>query len=144
MSVPPVQATVLSFEDARRVVAEHAARVRPGGTETVGLPAAAGCVLAEAVSADRDIPPFPRATRDGYAVRASDLVKVPVTLIVTGEIRAGESAENVPVKIGRGEAVSIMTGAPVPPGADAVVMVEYTSSRSGRVEITKSVAGSEN
>lgn len=144
MSAPPVPSTVLSFEDARRLIEEHALRVRASGNETVPLLAAAGRVLAEAVSADRDIPPFRRATRDGYAVRAGDLGKVPATLAVVGEIKAGAMAKNIPTQISRGEAVSIMTGAPVPPGADAVVMVEYTSDQRGRVEISKSVAAGEN
>jgi molybdopterin molybdotransferase len=144
MSAPPVQSTVLSFEDARRVVEDHAARMRNRGTETVPMLAAADRVLAEVISADRDIPPFRRATRDGYAVRASDLGKLPVTLAVIGEVKAGIKAENIPATVGRGEAASIMTGAPVPPGADAVVMVEYTSSQSDRVEISKSVAAGEN
>jgi molybdopterin molybdotransferase len=144
MSASPVQASVLSFEEARHVVEEHAARARSSECETVELLSAAGRVLAEVVSADRDIPPFPRATRDGYAVRASDSVKVPVTLVVIGEIRAGETTEKIPIQMGPGEAASIMTGAPMPPGADAVVMVEYTSRQGSRVEITKSVVGGEN
>src|SRR5271170_6281003 len=61
---------ILSFEDARHTVEEHAAELRPHGKELVELLDSAGEVLAEAVSADRNFPPFPRATRDGYAVRA--------------------------------------------------------------------------
>ena len=144
MSTLPVQSTVLSFEDARRVVEQHAAGVPASGTETVQLLAAAGRVLAQPLSADRDIPPFSRATRDGYAVRASDLARLPVTLDVIGEIKAGEKAENIPARLGRGEAAAIMTGAPVPPGADAVVMVEYTTRQNGRVEIARGVASGEN
>lgn len=144
MSAPPADPTVLSFEDARRVVEGQAELVGPCGTETVDLLAAAGRVLAESISADRDLPPFPRATRDGYAVRSADLPSVPATLDVIGEIKAGEKPERLPSNVGLGQAVSIMTGAPVPEGADAVVMVEFTSQRGKQVEIRRSVASGEN
>lgn len=144
MSAPPVPSAVLTFEDARRVVEAHAAKVRAGTTEVVGLLGAGGRVLAEAVLADRDIPPFRRATRDGYAVRAEDLGSLPATLEVIGEIRAGQTPQDVPAAVGRGQAVSIMTGAPVPSGADAVVMVEYTVQQGGRVEIVRGVGPGEN
>jgi molybdopterin molybdotransferase len=144
MPVPPAASTVLSFEYARRVVEGQASLVGPSGTEIVDLLAAAGRVLAESVVADRDLPPFPRATRDGYAVRSADLSSVPATLDVIGEIKAGEKLERIPVSIGHGQAVSIMTGAPVPEGADAVVMVEFTSQVGKRVEIRRSVTAGEN
>jgi molybdopterin molybdotransferase len=148
MFAAPVNSTVLSFEDARRVVEEQAALIRSsmttGGTESVDLLAAAGRVLYEPVSADRDIPPFPRSTRDGYAVRSADLSQLPATLEVVGEIRAGEKLDKIPAGIARGQTVSIMTGAPVPVGADAVVMVEYTSRHGKQVEITRSVGPGEN
>jgi molybdopterin molybdotransferase len=99
-------------------------------------------VLAAQIAADRDIPPFPRSTRDGYAVCAADLAKLPARLKVIGEIKAGPV--HLPSALHRGEAFSIMTGAPLPPGADAVVMVEYTSQQGDSVEITKSVAPREN
>ena len=139
-----VHSTVLSFEDARRAVEEQAAKLQPIGTEPVDLLAAAGRVLAESVVADRDIPPFPRSTRDGYALRCADLTPLPATLDVIGEIKAGEKSEKIPAEIGPGQAVSIMTGAPVPPGADAVVMVECTARHGERVEITKSAVPGEN
>ena len=135
---------VLSFEDARRVVEEQAALVQASGTEYVDLLAAAGRVLSEAVSADRDLPPFPRSTRDGYAVRSADLSQVPATLEVIGEIKAGEMLDKIPRNIARGQTASIMTGAPVPAGADAVVMVEYSSQRGKQVEITRTVVAGEN
>jgi molybdopterin molybdotransferase len=133
-----------SFEDARHIVEEQAAIARRPGIERVELLQSAGRVLAEPVSADRDIPPFPRSTRDGYAVRAADLAKLPATLEIIGEIRAGEKPEEIPASLERGQAVSIMTGAPMPSGADAVVMVEHTSLHGGRVEIAKSVGPGEN
>ncbi len=137
MSATPVDAKLLTFENARRTAEEHAARVHPPATESADLLDAAGRVLAEPVTADRDFPPFPRATRDGYAVRAADLSHVPATLDVIGEIKAGEQTDKIPSAVGHGQAVSIMTGAPVPAGADAIVMVEYTSRRGDAVQITK-------
>jgi molybdopterin molybdotransferase len=158
MSGPPAISTVLSFEDARHVVERQAALIQANNaqprnararTESVDLLSAAGRVLSEPVTADRDLPPFPRSTRDGYAVRSADLSKLPAVLEVIGEIKAGEKLERIPASIGPGQSASIMTGAPVPAGADAIVMVEYTSQREKRVEITaveitKSVAPGEN
>ncbi len=142
MPAPPTQSLVLIFEDARRTVEEQASWVTPVAEETVDLLHAAGRVLAESISADRDIPPFPRSTRDGYAVRAADLTTLPAKLKVIGEIKAGPV--QLPSTLDRGEAFSIMTGAPVPQGADSVVMVEYTSQYGSSVEITKGVAPGEN
>jgi len=149
MSAAPFSSTVFSFEDACRVVEEQAAliqgsKVQAGGTESVDLVAAAGRVLAESVLADRDFPPFARSTRDGYAVRSADLSQLPATLDVIGEIRAGERLDRIPSNIGSGQTASIMTGAPVPAGADAVVMVEYTVRRGERVEIARGISLGEN
>jgi molybdopterin molybdotransferase len=134
---------VLSFEDARRIVEDHASRLPPGAHETVDLLHSAGRVFAESITADRDIPPFPRSTRDGYAVRSADLARLPARLTVIGEIKAGPRPGKV-ATLNPGEAGSIMTGAPVPQGADAVVMVEYTSLQNDRVEITRTVIPGEN
>lgn len=147
MSGVPVNSTVLSFEDARRVVEQQAALIganRDSPTESVELLAAAGRVLAEPVVADRDLPPFRRSTRDGYAVRSADLSQLPAMLEVVGEIRAGEALEKIPRNIGGGQTASIMTGAPVPSGADAVVMVEYSSAHGKHVEITRGATAGEN
>lgn len=133
----------MSFEDARHRVEQHAARIQAGDVELVDLLEAQGRVLADEVFADRDIPPFPRSTRDGYAVRSADLSRIPAVLESIGEIKAGESVKNIP-EIQRGQTVAIMTGAPVPQGADAVVMVEYTSSDSARIEVTRAVEPGEN
>ncbi|MGA7217239.1 MAG: gephyrin-like molybdotransferase Glp [Candidatus Sulfotelmatobacter sp.] len=143
MGSPPNQSLVLTLEDARRVVEEHASQLRPGGIETVQLLDSAGRVLAEPIVADRDIPPFPRSTRDGYAVCASDLATLPAKLKVIGEIKAGPQLDRLS-PLNCGEAYSIMTGAPVPAGADAVVMVEFTSLESDSVEIRKSLEQGEN
>ena len=144
MSATSVPAPVLTFEDARRVVDEQAALIPPGETEIVDLLAAAGRVLAEPVVADRDFPPFPRSTRDGYAVRSADLANLPATLDVIGEIKAGEKSDRILAGIGVGQAVSIMTGAPVPSGADAIVMVEYTTQKAKSVEIRRVAGPGEN
>ncbi len=109
------------------MVEQHATSVCPGEVETIDLLAGLGRVLAEGILADRDFPPFARATRDGYAVRAADLALVPAWLEVVDEVKAGDWPEPGVCSVGRGQAVGIMTGAPLPAGADAVVMVEYTS-----------------
>ena len=143
MSSSP-SASVLTFEEARQTVEQHAAAIRVPQTEAVDLLAAAHRVLAEQIVADRDLPPFPRSTRDGYAVRSSDLATLPASLEVIAEIKAGETLDKIPSTISPAQAAAIMTGAPVPGGADAVVMVEYTSEHDRRVEITRSVAAGEN
>ena len=145
MAAVPEPSLLLSFEDARHLVEDHAAHLRPHGKELVELleGAGAGQVLAEPVVADRNFPPFPRAMRDGYAVRAADLSQLPATLDVMGEIKAGARSDDIPT-LQPGQAAAIMTGAPAPPGADAVVMVEYTSRNAGRVQIVKAVAGGDN
>ncbi len=140
----PQQPTVLSFEDARHVVERHAAEVRPGETETAQLLASNGRVLAKAVVADRDFPPFRRAMRDGYAVRAGDLAQLPATLDVIAEIKAGAAPEDLPAEVRSGQAVAIMTGAPTPAGADAVVMVEFTSLSGRQVTIKRAVESGDN
>ncbi len=124
------------------VVEREAAKVCPSESEPVELLLAGGRVLAQTVEADRDFPPFPRATRDGYAVRAADVARVPATLKRVGEIRAGGPDSGI--KIEAGQAAEIMTGAPVPMGADAVVMVEYTAREGDCVVIQRPVASGEN
>jgi molybdopterin molybdotransferase len=157
MPSTPSRTGIVSFEEARRIVESHAAKAMAAGgglrgTESVDLLAARGRVLAETILADRDFPPFPRATRDGYAVRSADVERVPARLEVIGEIKAGDAvvdavsdvaatsshpnaAQNAAfewgthgsITVNRGQAASIMTGAPLPAGADAVVMVEDTT-----------------
>ena len=94
-------------------------------TEEAALDQALGRVLGEGIAADRDSPALARSVRDGFAVRAIDL---PGLLQVIGEVRAGQRFAG---EVGRGQAVEIMTGAPIPAGADAVVMVEHTSREPG-------------
>jgi molybdopterin molybdotransferase len=114
------------------------ARCTPLPVERVPIAEAVGLVVAEAVTATEHVPPFANTAMDGYAVVAADTVgardDTPVTLEVVGAVAAGSDGQ---VPMGPGQAVRIMTGAPIPPGADAVVMVERCRpDRSGqRVDI---------
>lgn len=101
------------------------ARAVPLPAEQVPLAAAAGRVLAQDAAADADLPPFATSSMDGYAVRAADVAAAPVRLRVTQDILAGAAPHSA---VGPGEAARIMTGAPLPPGADAVVPVEQTDA----------------
>jgi molybdopterin molybdotransferase len=133
MNTAVQSAGVLSFEDAHAVLREYCGLILKAGdrpSEEILLMQAVGRVLAEPVKADRDFPPFPRATRDGFAVRADDLAGGKMLLRVVGQVRAGDSYD---LPLASGEAVEIMTGAAVPAGADAVVMVEYTERSSQEV-----------
>jgi len=142
--------SVLSFEDARRTVEEHARNVRVPDWERTDLLHSVNRVLAQQITCDRDLPPFPRSTRDGFAVRAVDIAQLPARLKVIAEVRAGMDASRL--RIGSGECAEIMTGAVVPDAANAVVMVEHT--RAGRafssadstreVEINRAVEVGEN
>ena len=135
---------VLSFSEALTVVQQHASGLSPTEPELVSLLDGVRLALAEDLVADRDFPPFPRATRDGYAVRSEDVSSMPAKLHCVGELRAGASLEQSSVTVKPGEAVEIMTGAPVPSGADAVVMVEYTDRNGEGVTVKRTVTAGEN
>lgn len=127
-------------------VLELYGQFEPVGLETVPLTAAAGRVLAQEVAAAAPVPEFDRATMDGYAVRAADTfgagAENPAWLTVVGEIAMGEEVTR---PLAPGEAMRIATGGMLPPGADAVVMVEYTQELAdGTVEIYRAVAPGEN
>jgi molybdopterin molybdotransferase len=126
---------VISEHEARQYVLDRCAVLGP---HEVSIAEAVGCVLAEPIVAGEDVPPFANSAVDGYAVRAADVAQVPVQLNVVGEVAAGASTDRV---VGRGEAIRIMTGAPMPAGADASVMVE-DSERVGddAVMINRSAA----
>ncbi len=109
------------------------AQSKPLPAERVELSEALGRVLAEEIIADSDLPPFDRAQMDGYAVRSSDLKDVPARLRVVGEAAAGRGWHST---VKEGEAVRIMTGAPVPSGSDSVQKVEVTSE-AGEVVLVK-------
>src|SRR5207253_10628571 len=99
------------------------ARVKPLSATNFELLDALGLTLAEDIVADRDVPPFRNSAMDGYAVRAADVATAPTKLRVTGEIAAGGTPKG---DVGAGEAMRIMTGAPMPDGSDTVVRVEDT------------------
>jgi molybdopterin molybdotransferase len=125
----------LSVEQALGVVLLHAA---PLDVEEVALEDALGRVLAEDVAAGEDVPPFDRSMMDGYALRAAETAAAPVALRVAFQVRAGQSPGG---RVDAGQAAQIMTGAPVPAGADAVQQVEKTRALDGgRVEIGEAVA----
>lgn len=132
---------VLSFEKASDFVQEYCRSIKPAQREEVLISDAVGRVLAHAIAADRDFPPFPRATRDGYALQAGDLKEIPAVLLVVGQVKAGATCEQI---IESGQAVEIMTGAAVPQGADCVVMVEYTQRKDEHVEVRRAVKAGEN
>ena len=111
-------------------------RVRPTGIERVALQDAVGRVLASALRAREDVPGFDNSAMDGYAVRAADVAAVPVTLPVEGESRAGGPPAGALVP---GAAMRIFTGAPMPEGADAIVIQEDTD-REGDTVVVKAAS----
>jgi molybdopterin molybdotransferase len=120
---------MISVTEAIRIVREQTERL---AVETIALGDALRRVLAEDVVADSDLPPFDRAQMDGYAVRAADTASGQARLRVVGESAAGSGWKG---EMKAGEAVRIMTGAPVPTGADSVQKVEVTNEADGVVEI---------
>src|ERR1700755_1689013 len=111
---------MIQVEEAIKIILERSARLP---SESVALADALGRVLAEDVAADSDLPAFDRAQMDGYAVRSEDLRETPARLRVRGEAAAGKGWRGT---LQTGEAVRIMTGAPLPSGADSVQQVEVT------------------
>jgi molybdopterin molybdotransferase len=124
---------LVAFEEVRATVLE---RLRPLPPRRVPLGEALGCVLAEDVAAAEDLPPFANSAMDGFALRSEDVREAgdgsPVGLRVVGEVFAGTA--KLP-KVEPGMAVRIMTGGPLPPGADAVVPVEQTEISGETVEV---------
>src|SRR2546425_11694148 len=133
----PISAT--SARPAQQLMSadDALARILAGvpGLPAVDVPLldALGLVLGEEISADRDVPPFRNSAMDGYAVRGEDVATAPVRLRVVGEVAAGGFPDRA---IGKGQAMRIMTGAPMPEGADTVVRVEDTDNASDVVTIT--------
>lgn len=116
----------------REALDQIVAAVAPLGTERAGLLECVGRVLGEEIRSLRDVPGYANSAMDGYAVRAVDLGRIPARLRVTGTSSAG--SRTAPA-VGEGEAVRIMTGAPIPPGADTVVRVEDTRSEGSEVVV---------
>jgi len=132
---------MLTYEQARQKVIEQLTKNKgPRATEQVRVGDALGFVLAQEVKTDREYPPFNRATRDGYAVFAAD-VKAGVTLKCTGEIKAGD---RVTKELWAETCVQIMTGAAVPSGADAVVMIEHTRRDGDEVRFERDAVAGQN
>ncbi len=127
-----MSAPLTPVSDALRLILAGA--VAPTVVGTVPLRQAASRVLAQDLRAMRTQPPCDVSAMDGYAVRATDLASVPATLDVIGESAAGRA---FPGEVGPGQAARIFTGAPVPPGADTVVIQENTTGQPGRVEVLK-------
>jgi molybdopterin molybdotransferase len=128
---------MLSYAEARQKVIEVAGAIpRPLLRTQAEIEQAFGRILAEPVLADRDYPPFDRSTRDGFAIRSADAQNPGARLDCVGELRAGGRFE-APVL--PGQCVEIMTGAGVPQGADAVVMIEHTK-REGRTILLERAA----
>lgn len=122
---------MLSVSEAVEIVLREAQPLPP---ETLPLTTASlGLVLAEDVASDLDMPPFDKAMMDGYAIQATDLASGQAELLVVEEVMAGQTPR---VPVGAGQATRIMTGAPLPEGADAVVMVEHSQLlEGGRVRL---------
>jgi molybdopterin molybdotransferase len=132
---------MLSYEEARKKVIEQIGEKKgPRATEQVRVGDALGYVLAQEVKTDREYPPFNRATRDGYAVFAAD-AKAGATLKCTGEIKAGD---RVTKELWAETCVQIMTGAAVPSGADAVVMIEHTKRDGDEVRFERAAVTGQN
>jgi molybdenum cofactor synthesis domain-containing protein len=110
-------------------------------TEEVPLSEANGRVVAQEVRAEADVPPFDRAAMDGYAVRAVDTEKAPKSLTLLGRVLAGEEPS---LLVEPGCCLAVATGAPMPAGADAVVMVEHTEAEGETIHIGKSVKAGKN
>ena len=118
---------------AQRVIFESIATL---GVESVRLEQSLGRVLAEDISANRDLPPYPASAMDGFALRVTDIASVPLTLEIIEDINAGDMPKRT---VAAGQCARIMTGAPLPQGADTVIKVEDTQVVSAnRVQINVS------
>ncbi|NIR87947.1 molybdopterin molybdenumtransferase MoeA [Candidatus Bathyarchaeota archaeon] len=135
---------LVSLDEAKKII-EQSFSPKPVGVERVPLPEAHNRVLAEDVVAPINVPPFSRSTVDGYAVRAADTFGAeedrPVALELGGSIRVGETPS---VIVKRGVAAEIATGAPLPRGADAIVMLEYVVQKGNTVLMHRAVSRGEN
>jgi molybdopterin molybdotransferase len=132
---------MLSYAEARQLVITQS-KARAGVRPTLNLPLAQvlGCVLAQEVRCDREYPPFNRSTRDGYAVHSNE-AKAGLSLHCVGEIKAGDTVFQ---PLASGTCVQIMTGAAVPPEADAVVMIEFTQRANDTVTFERATQPGQN
>ncbi|NQU73634.1 MAG: molybdopterin molybdotransferase MoeA, partial [Candidatus Omnitrophica bacterium] len=131
---------MIKFEKAKDKIFNKTKRLED--TENLPLNKTIGLVLAEDIKAGLNMPPFNKSAMDGYAVRSCDLESVPGTLNCISAIKAGKSFKD---EVKKGECVKIMTGSPLPKGADSVVMVEFTKEKKNdSVEIFKKIMPGEN
>lgn len=135
---------LVSVDEAKKILAKNFSP-SPVGSEIVALSEAYDRIVASDVISRYDIPPFARSTVDGYAVRASDTFGAeenqPVALRLRGRVSIGEAPK---VRVQKGTLAEIVTGAPIPEGADAVVMVEYTEQKGDAVLVRQAVSKGEN
>ena len=135
---------LLSFDEAKQLL-EQTFSAKPVGVEQISISKAHDRVLAQAIVAPMSIPPFSRSTVDGYAVKAVDTFGAsedkPVSLKFCGHVAIGESPK---VVVKNGLSAEIVTGAPLPDGADSVVMVEHTNRQTDKVSVHRPVSISEN
>ena len=136
--------TLMTFDEAEKAISLHL-KPEPLGTEEISLLEAYNRVLTEDMASALDIPPFNRSTVDGYAVKAEDTFSAeenqPIKLKVCGVVNVGEPPK---ISIAKGEAAEIVTGAPVPEGADAVVMIEDTDRENDELSVYSAVTKNEN
>lgn len=135
---------LISFEEAKQILAQNFTP-KPVGKERVSLFEAHNRILATDVTSPLNVPPFNRSTVDGYAVKSADTFGAeedkPIALKLCGQVNVGETPK---VKVQKGIAVQIVTGAPLPEGADSVVMIEYTVQKGEKVLIHSAVSKGEN
>jgi molybdenum cofactor synthesis domain-containing protein len=135
---------LMTFDEAKNAMSLHL-KPKALGEEELPLLEAYNRVLKEDAVSALDIPPFNRSTVDGYAVKAEDTFGAeenqPAKLKVCGVVNVGEPPK---IKIAKGEAAEVVTGAPIPEGADAVVMVEDTEEKNGELRVYRAVTKDEN
>ncbi len=135
---------LLTLEETREVI-ERRFKLKKTGSESVRLSSAVDRVLAHDILAANDVPGFDRSTVDGYAVRAADTYRAserePILLRVCGSAEIGKKPS---ASVKPGSAVEIVTGAPIPRGADGVVMIEYTQPRDDCIAVLRSAGKGEN
>lgn len=137
-----IEKTYITVEEAINIVLEHTTQLP---VERIPTDKSLGRVLAEGITAHRDHPPWDNSAMDGYAVRWQDIeaatAESPIALTVIGEVQAGDISKQ---NVGHGEALQIMTGAPIPADADCVVPVENTTAQGNQVQILKSSENGDN
>jgi putative molybdopterin biosynthesis protein len=135
---------LLTFNEAKKVI-EHEFKLKQLSVEEIPILEASSRVLAGNIASDLDIPPFSRSTVDGYAVRAEDTFGAeenrPIMLKVIGTVNIGEPPKTT---LGKGKSAEIVTGAPIPKGADAVIMIEHTERKADKVTVFRALARGEN